>query len=231
MADLIDHRFYGRRKGRRMRVRQQQDFNQLLPKFSFNLPESSFCNPKLFFSRPTKDIWLEIGFGYGEHLAILAECNPDIGFIGCEVFENGIGHLLSAIAEKNMENIRIFPQPAQPLLQRLPDQSIGRIFLLFPDPWPKKRHARRRFVQPETIEILGRILKEGGELRMASDDPGLITWITEHMMRSQDFRWLADSAGDWLARPADWPSSRYEEKAINKGIQPVYWRFERSSRI
>ncbi len=226
---LIDSRFYGRRKGRPMRVQRQHDFNELLPKFSFELPAGAF-NPAVLFPFPVQGVWLEIGFGFGEHLAEMAKSFPQIGMIGCEVFENGVGNLLSTIGEKQLQNIRIFPKPAQSLLKILPEQSIDRVFLLFADPWPKKRHARRRFVNPENLALLAKILKDGGEFRLASDDHGLITWISEHMLKNQDFRWLAETADDWLKRPEGWPATRYEEKAIAKGIQPVYWRFERIAR-
>ena len=221
---------YGRRRGRRLRVGQQELLEELLPKIRIALPEAGErLDPDAVFEREAREVWLEIGFGGGEHLAWQAARHPEIGFIGAEFFLNGVVSLLGHLARGRIGNVRIHPDDARPLLKALPDRSIGRTFLLFPDPWPKARHARRRFVSPENTAELARILKPGAELRIASDDPGYVAWALEHLTRSPDFEWLARGPSDWRARPEDWPPTRYEEKAVRAGRKPVYLRFRRTA--
>ncbi|MDF2765250.1 MAG: tRNA ((46)-N7)-methyltransferase TrmB [Rhodospirillales bacterium] len=218
---------YGRRRGRRLRVGQQELLSELLPKLRIELPPSGGrLDPAALFP-DARDVWLEIGFGGGEHLAWQAARHPEIGFIGAEFFLNGVASLLGHLARGGIGNVRIHPDDARPLLKALPDRSIGRAFLLFPDPWPKARHARRRFVGPENLAELARILKPGAELRFASDDPGSVAWTLEHLTRSPDFEWLARGPSDWRVRPDDWPATRYEEKALKAGRRPAYLRFRR----
>jgi tRNA (guanine-N7-)-methyltransferase len=221
---------YGRRRGRRLRAGQQGLLAHLLPKLRIApTGPGERLDLAALFPAPTADVWLEIGFGGGEHLAWQAARHPGIGFIGAEFFLNGVASLLGHVARGGMGNVRIHPDDARPLLKALPDRGIGRAFLLFPDPWPKARHAGRRFVSPENIAELARILKPGGELRVASDDPGYIAWTLEHLTRSPDFEWLARGPADWRTRPEDWPPTRYEEKALNAGRKPAYLRFRRRS--
>ena len=217
---------YGRRRGRRLRAGQQELLAELLPKLRIALPErGERLDLAALFGPAIRDVWFEIGFGGGEHLAWQAERNPDVGFIGAEFFLNGVVSLLGHLARGGIGNVRIHPEDARPLLHALPDQSIGRAFLLFPDPWPKARHARRRFVSPDNLGELARILKPGAELRVASDDAGYIAWALEHLTRSPDFKWLAEGPADWRVRPEDWPPTRYEQKAVKAGRRPVYLRF------
>jgi tRNA (guanine-N7-)-methyltransferase len=177
---------YGRRRGRRLRVGQQELLEELLPKLRIALPEAGEpFGADALFGPEIRDLWLEIGFGGGEHLAWQAARHPEIGFIGAEFFLNGIASLLGHLARGGIGNVRIHPEDARPLLHALPDRSIGRAFLLFPDPWPKARHARRRFVGPENLAELARILKPGAELRIASDDPGYVAWALEHLTRAR----------------------------------------------
>jgi tRNA (guanine-N7-)-methyltransferase len=219
---------YGRRRGRRLRAGQQELLAELLPKLRIPLPAAGeWLDLAALFGPAIREVWLEIGFGGGEHLAWQAARHPEFGFIGAEFFLNGVASLLGHLARGGMGDVRIHPDDARPLLKALPDRSIGRAFLLFPDPWPKARHARRRFVSPESLAELARILKPGGELRIASDDPGYIAWTLEHLTRSPDFEWLARGPTDWRSRPADWPSTRYEEKALKEGRKPAYLRFRR----
>ncbi|HVJ34410.1 MAG TPA: tRNA (guanine(46)-N(7))-methyltransferase TrmB [Terriglobia bacterium] len=226
--------FYGRRKGRKLRSNQQGWMEELLPRLTIALPEDgSPLDPASLFPCKMDDIWLEIGFGGGEHLAAQAAAHPKIGFIGCEVFVNGIASLLGHLDHQRGEgqgsdNVRIYPEDARDLLARLPERSLGRLFLLFPDPWPKARHARRRFVNPGNLDLLARLLKPGAELRIGSDDPTYIGWALAHASNHPAFTWLAQSAADWQQRPADWPPSRYEQKAIRQGRQPAYFRFRRN---
>jgi tRNA (guanine-N7-)-methyltransferase len=219
---------YGRRRGRRLRVGQQALLEELLPKLRIALPEAGEpLDLVALFGPAIREVWLEIGFGGGEHLAWQAARHPEIGFIGAEFFLNGIASLLGHLARGGIENVRIHPEDARPLLHALPDRSIGRAFLLFPDPWPKARHARRRFVGPENLAELARILKPGAELRIASDDPGYVAWALEHLTRAPEFEWLARGPSDWRTRPEDWPATRYEEKALKAGRRPAYLRFRR----
>jgi tRNA (guanine-N7-)-methyltransferase len=227
-------KFYGRRKGRKLRVNQQGWLEDLLPRLAVTLPPAGdLLDPAQLFPRPMDDIWLEIGFGGGEHLAAQAVAHPGIGFIGCEVFLNGIASLLGHLDNQGSDdsagsNVRIYPEDARDLLMRLPDHCLGRLFLLFPDPWPKARHARRRFVNQANLDLLARLLKPGAELRIGSDDPTYIGWALAHASNHPAFTWLASTAADWQQRPADWPPSRYEQKAIRQGRQPAYFRFRRN---
>jgi tRNA (guanine-N7-)-methyltransferase len=179
------------------------------------------------FPRPVEAIWLEIGFGGGEHLAAQAEAHPEIGFIGCEVFENGIARLTTAISNRGLGNIRIHAEDARPLLAALPAGSIARTFLLFPDPWPKARHHKRRLVTRPTLDHLARIMPPGAELRLATDDPDYLAWMLEVATTHPAFQWTARTAADWRTRPADWPPTRYEEKALAAGRTPAFLRFVR----
>jgi tRNA (guanine-N7-)-methyltransferase len=222
-----DRRFYGRRKGRSLRKGQQHLIETLLPRLAIALPKSGKLDPRALFPHLPDEIWLEIGFGGGEHLAEQAHSHPEIGFIGCEVFLNGIATLLAQLSAREIENVRIHPEDARDLLDALPDASLDRVFLLFPDPWPKRRHAGRRFIQPGSLDLLARLMKPGAELRVASDDPTYIGWAMAHLVRHRAFRWAAQGPADWRARPPDWPQTRYESKALREGRQPIFLRFTR----
>lgn len=226
---MPDHRnnLYGRRRGRPIRAHKTALLDALLPRLRFTLPSSGMLDPAELFSRPVDDVWLEVGFGSGEHLAEQAVSHPAIGMIGCEPFINGVANLLQHIENRGLDSIRIYPDDARPVLDALPDRSIGRCFVLFADPWPKKRHHDRRFIGPENLARLARVLKPGAELRLASDDMRLLNWMFDHTWHHPDFEWLARSAADWRQRPADWPPSRYEQKAIAAGRTPVFLRFRR----
>jgi tRNA (guanine-N7-)-methyltransferase len=218
--------FHGRRKGRRLRAGQQRRLDDLLPALAIALPETGELDLARLFAKP-EAVWLEIGFGAGEHLAWQAERHPRIGLIGAEVFWNGVARLLAHAAERGLANLRVFPEDARALLEALPAGSIDRVFLLFPDPWPKQRHAKRRFVGRANLDRLARVLRPGAELRMASDDPGQIRWMLEQTLAHPEFAWLATGPGDWRERPADWPATRYEEKALAAGRRAAYLQFRR----
>ncbi len=221
---------YGRRHGKKLRPGRQALIERLLPKLRVVLPDSGALDARALFDRPVAEVWLEVGFGAGEHLAAQARAHPDIGMIGCEPFVNGVAGLLAKVAAEDLRNVRVLADDARPLLEALPEAAIGRLFVLFPDPWPKKRHHKRRFVNRANLEICARILRDGGELRIATDHPEHCRWILDHLRRHGAFEWLARRPGDWRARANDWPETRYEAKARAQGRQPVFLRFRRLPR-
>lgn len=191
-------------------------------------------DPRTLFGPEIREIWLEIGFGGGEHLAWQAAHNPEAGFLGCEPFINGVAKLVGEIDERGLANVRIHADDARFLLERLVPGSLARVFILYPDPWPKKRHNKRRFINPETLALLAAALAPGGELRFASDIPDYVAWTLAHIRRHNltgkgRFEWLAEAPSDWRNRPDDWPRTRYEAKAIREGRTPAYLRFRRAA--
>ena len=176
-----------------------------------------------------EDVWLEVGFGAGEHLLDQARSHPDVGLIGAEPYEAGVAKLLSKLAEAPPANILIHEGDARDIVSALPDASLGRVFILFPDPWPKTRHHKRRFVQVEMLDALARVMRPGAELRFASDDAGYLAWTLERLLAHLGFAWTARSAADWKIRPAGWPETRYEAKALHG--PPAYLCFVRSDRM
>ena len=223
------HVFHGRRKGRSLRAGRGRLLEELLPRIRVNLTEDRI-DPAALFEPLARDLWLEVGFGGGEHLAEQARNHPDVGMIGCEPFINGVARLLSEIDRDGLRNIRIRPDDARDLIDRLPDSSIGRVFVLFADPWPKARHGRRRFIGPENLDRLARVMKDGAELRLASDQMPLIRWMLFYVINHPDFEWNARGPRDWRSRPDDWPATRYEAKATGMGLACVYLTFRRRSR-
>ena len=171
---------------------------------------------------------LEVGFGGGEHLAEQARRNPDTGYIGCEPFENGVAKLLTQVQASRLRNVRVVPDDARDILVRLPDASLSFVFVLFPDPWPKLRHYKRRFIQTRTLDQIHRLLKPGGELRIATDHTDYGQWALMHLMRDNRFEWAATRAADWRVRPEDWVATRYEQKALKAGRSCIYLRFFRT---
>jgi tRNA (guanine-N7-)-methyltransferase len=219
--------FYGRRKGRPLRKGRQSLFDERLPRITIPLNEGPALDPATLFTPKKRAVWLEIGFGGGEHLAHQAADHPEVGFLGCEVFESGIASALSHIGERKLENVRIHPEDARLLLAALRPQSLDRVFLLFPDPWPKRRHAQRRFVNRGNLDRLAELIVEGGELRIASDDPTYIEWTLQHVPVHPAFQWQAQSPADWQQRPADAIETRYEKKAREAGRVPHFFKFTR----
>jgi tRNA (guanine-N7-)-methyltransferase len=202
----------------------------LLPRLAINLPPSGHLDIAALFGTARPSIWLEIGFGGGEHLAQLAEQHPQIGFIGCEVFENGIVKLLAQIELRRLGNIRIFADDARLIMATLPPAAVDRIFILFPDPWPKRRQHKRRIMSRATLDTLAEIMIDDAELRLATDDADYLSWILEHITAHPAFEWLARRPGDWRERPPDWPPTRYEAKARAAGRPPAYLRMRRRPR-
>ena len=174
--------------------------------------------------------WLEVGFGAGRHLAAQAAAHPHIAMIGCEPFINGVASLLSLIDAGGQENIRVFDDDARLLLDALPDAAIDRVFVLFPDPWPKTRHHKRRFISAGNLDSLSRVMKDGAELRFASDHMEYVRWTLDHVTRHPGFRWPARTARDWRLPPDDWFETRYQAKAREQGLPCVYLRFLRRPR-
>ncbi|MCW9035497.1 MAG: tRNA (guanosine(46)-N7)-methyltransferase TrmB [Rhodospirillales bacterium] len=226
-----DRRFYGRRSGHKLRSTRQKLVDELLPTIRVVAPsQGDSLDPNSLFETPVDDIWVEIGFGGGEHLAAQGEMNPTIGLIGCEPFINGVASALNHINEKNLKNVRILDDDARPLLEALPDASIGRMFILFPDPWPKTKHHRRRFISPENLDTIARLLKDNAQLRFGSDHTGYVRWALRHLTADNRFQWTAQKPSDWRTRPDDWPETRYEKKALKQGIKSSYLTFLRNAR-
>lgn len=184
-------------------------------------------DPRTLFGADIGEIWLEIGFGAGEHLAAQASRHPSIGLIGCEAYLNGIAALLPRLAAANLDNVRVFDDDARGLVGSIADASLARVYVLFPDPWPKARHRNRRLISPGIVGELARILRLGGELRIASDHPGYVRWILEHVTRDPSFAWMARSRSEWRIRPADAFETRYEQKALDRGAECTYLNFLR----
>jgi len=224
MTEIRPLRSYGRRKGKPLSARKERLIGELLPRL--RLDAEAAAHPRLsdLFQAHVGDVWLEIGFGSGEHLLWQVEHHKDVGFIGCEPFINGVASLLGAIEDRGIETIRIHDGDAREVLAWLPDGSIGRIFLLFPDPWPKKRQLKRRLLAPELVSELARVLRPGGEFRFASDDADYAAQALVLAQESAAFACTAE--GSRQQRPADWPETRYERKALSEDRKPTYlsWR-------
>ncbi|MFN3959482.1 MAG: tRNA (guanosine(46)-N7)-methyltransferase TrmB [Parvularculaceae bacterium] len=217
---------YGRTKGHPLRQRQQTLVDTLLPRLATPDPEHGPIDLKAMFPQASR-IELEIGFGGGEHLAWQAAQAPDAGFIGAEPFLNGVAQLLQKIDADDLANIRIRHGDARPLLEALPAGSLARIYVLHPDPWPKRRHAKRRIISPWFFNEAARVLRAGGALRVASDIPDYVRWTLMHAQNADAFDWTAERADDWRLRPDDWPQTRYEAKARREGRPPAYLVFRR----
>ena len=223
-----DLRSYGRRRGRKASPRQAALLAHELPRLALSLSDPSPARLGELFAPPVAEVWLEIGFGGAEHLLWQARANPDIGLIGCEPFEDGVVKALSAIEREKLANIRLHADDARPLLRWLPDASIARAFILFPDPWPKKRHHKRRLVSVPTLRDLARVMRPGAELRIATDIGEYARWILLAVREQDSFRWTAEGPRDWRERGADWPPTRYEQKALGEGRRCAYFRFRRA---
>jgi tRNA (guanine-N7-)-methyltransferase len=219
-------RSYGRRKARPLSGRKERLLAELLP--ALRLPLDAPPPPLAhLFDPPVNEVWLEIGFGSGEHLLWQAERNPNIGLIGCEPFINGLASALGRIERLDLRTIRLHDGDARDVLAWLPERSVARIFMLFPDPWPKKRHAKRRLLTPDAVAQIARVLRHGGELRFATDSGAYAGEALNGLLASGLFAWTAERAADWRERPADWPETRYEQKALREGRKPAYLSFRR----
>lgn len=216
---------FGRRKGKPLRAGQARQMEELLPRVAVDLAKlSAVCQQSKLSGR---DIWLEIGFGGGEHLASDAQAHPDVSFIGCEPFVNGVAKLLMQIDAQGLHNIRIHHGDAMDVLVALPNAALGKVNILYPDPWPKLRHRKRRFVSDRTLAELARVMRPGAQLRFATDIDDYAGWTLARILRSPDFEWPASSSADWLTPWAGWPGTRYEAKAFREGRSPAYLTFIR----
>ncbi len=211
--------FFGRRKGKKLRAGQDELVQNLLPAIRV-VPARDI--PGQFPDPQARETWLEIGFGGGEHLAAQARAHHDVNIVGCEPFVNGMAKLLAVVEQENLDNIRVWDDDITDLLPTLPAASFDRVYILYPDPWPKRRQRKRRLVSDENLEMLARVMKPGAELRFASDIDDYIGWVLARALRSPHFRWTATRADDWRKPYEGWPGTRYEAKAIREGRVPSY---------
>jgi tRNA (guanine-N7-)-methyltransferase len=217
-------RLYGRAKGHKLRAGQAALVEELLPRVA--VPETGELSSAALFGED-RPLELEIGFGAGEHLAGQAAARPAHGFIGCEPFLNGVVGALAHIRDQGLGNIRLHMGDALDVIERLPDASLSRVYLLHPDPWRKARHAKRRMINHGPLDLIAAKLKPGCEFRLGTDDPTYCRWSMMVMNQRRDFEWQAKSASDFLTRPADWPETRYERKARRQGHEVWYFRYLR----
>ncbi len=210
-----------------MSARQQHLLDQVLPRVSLPLGEACPRSLADLFSPSVSRVWLEIGFGGGEHLLWQARANADIGLIGCEVFEDGVVKVLAGVEEGGIGNVKVCDQDARALLRWLPAESVERVFILFPDPWPKKRHVKRRLINRALLDELGRVMVPAGELRIATDIGDYLRTILIAFQGHQAFHWHAEGPQDWSVRGPDWPGTRYEAKATREGRKRYFLRFLR----
>jgi tRNA (guanine-N7-)-methyltransferase len=219
--------FFGRRKGHPLRARQVALFDTLLPRIAPDLAKPPPADLSALFATPLDEVRLEIGFGGAEHLIAQALANSRSGFIGSDAFVNAIGKALTAIEDNALGNIRLHFGDASALIDWLPAGSLARIDLLYPDPWPKRRHWKRRFIQDDSLARLARILRPGGELRFATDIADYAAWALARVLRSKDFIWTAEAASDWRKAWPDFSGTRYEAKAMREDRVPAYFIFRR----
>lgn len=233
-------KFFGRRKGRVVRKAKQFLLDELLPQMKIS-EKTDFIKDNLFSERK-EEYCLEIGFGDGQHIYGQAKKNPQNGYIGVEVFKNGVANLLTLIsgikegnqlpeeislADYEVKNIRVYDDDVRLLFQNIPDGFFDKVFLLFPDPWPKKKHASRRFVNPDNLREVSRVLRKGGLFRIATDHPIYKRHVLRTMYEARDFVWLAKCGNDWRYEPSDWVRTKYQQKALREGRRPVFFDYQK----
>jgi tRNA (guanine-N7-)-methyltransferase len=219
--------FFGRRKGHPLKARQAALIETLLPRVGLDLTSPTPADLPSLFPRPVDEVRLEIGFGGAEHLIAQAKANPRTGFIGTDAFINGVAKALAAIDENKLDNVRLYFGDASALLAWLPAGGLARVDLLDPDPWPKRRHWKRRFIQDDSLLRLARVLRPGGELRFATDIADYAVYALVRVLRSSDFAWTAEQADDWRHPWPDFAGTRYEAKAKREGRMPAYFVFRK----
>lgn len=215
---------YGRSKGKALRAAQAHRVETILPGISIDL-DALKAGPAALFARPMQEFRLEIGFGGGEHLAAMARAHPQIGFLGVEPFLNGVAKLLGTLEAEGLDNIRLLRGDARDVLKALPDASLAMVYLLYPDPWPKRRQRKRRIVDPVFLNAVARVVIPGGEFRFASDIDDYVGWTLARIQPDARFAWTARHADDWRQPWDGWHRTRYEDKAIREGRMPTYLRF------
>ena len=219
--------FFGRRKGKHLRDAQAAAIATLMPTLGVDLANPAPAPLSALWPRQVARTRLEIGFGAGEHLLHRATSEPDTGFIGVEPFVTSMGKMLLELEERGLDNIRVYDDDATRVLDWLPDACLDRIDLLYPDPWPKRRHWKRRFVGPANVARFARVLKPGGHFSFASDIDTYVNWTLTHLLADARFEWLAEKADDWRLPWQGWPGTRYEAKAFREGRVPAYLTFRR----
>jgi len=220
--------FFGRRKGRPLRDQQAAGLEEGLSTYGLELTAAAPADLCQLFASQVEEVRLEIGFGGGEHLLFRARQNPQVGFIGVEPFVNGMAKVTAALAADPLGNVRLFSEDATRLLDWLPSGGLAAIDLLYPDPWPKKRHWKRRFVGAQNLQRFARVLRPGGAFRFASDIDTYVNWTLQHCEAHPDFEWTARTADDWHKPYEGWPGTRYEAKALREGRAPAYLTFRRA---
>jgi tRNA (guanine-N7-)-methyltransferase len=221
--------FFGRRKGHKLRLHQADLIEHLLPRLALDIGSPGPTDLAALFDAPVESVRLEIGFGGGEHLIAEARAFPKTGFIGCEPYVNGMAKILAQIEAQGIGNIRLFAGDAAELLAWAPRRSLARIDLIHPDPWPKRRHWKRRFVQDATITAMARVLVPDGEFRFVSDIGDYCAWTLAHLLRAPDFIWTAEQASDWRLPWVGYTMTRYGRKAEREGRRAAYLRFRKTS--
>jgi tRNA (guanine-N7-)-methyltransferase len=221
-AQQTTRAFFGRRKGHKLRRRQAELLETLLPRLAIDLSRSAPSDLSALFPVTVEEVALEIGFGGGENMIAQAESRPNVGVIGVEPFVNGMAKALAAIDSRRLMNVRLHFDDAVSLMAWLPEASLARIDLIHPDPWPKRRHWKRRFVQDATLSQLARILRRGGEFRFVTDIADYAAWTLQRLMRSSDFEWTAQSADDWRRAWPDFAGTRYHAKAALEKRSPCF---------
>ncbi|GIL02840.1 MAG: tRNA (guanine-N(7)-)-methyltransferase [Alphaproteobacteria bacterium] len=219
--------FYGRRRGKTLRASQARLVETLLPRLRIDIARAPPGDLGTLFAGPVRAVHLEIGIGGGERLIHAAAAAPDIGHIGVEPFVNGLAKALAGIAASGIANVRLFDEDATRLLDWLPGASLARVELLYPDPWPKRRHWKRRFVNRANLDRIVRVLRPGGQFRFASDIDGYVNWTLRHALAHPDLEWTAMRPADWREPWPGWVRTRYETKAIAAGRRPTYLTFMR----
>ncbi|HEY6632457.1 MAG TPA: tRNA (guanosine(46)-N(7))-methyltransferase TrmB [Rhizobiaceae bacterium] len=220
--------FFGRRRGKTIRPVQAMALAEGLAHYRLDLGEPAPADIRTLFPSEVSDVRLEIGFGGGEHLRHEAARLPGTGFIGVEPFVNSMAKMMVAVAETPLANLRVFDDDATRLLDWLPESSLAGIDLLYPDPWPKKKHWKRRFVSPVNLDRFARVLRKGGVFRFASDIDSYVNWTLLHVAAHGGLVWEASDADDWRKPYAGWPGTRYEAKAFREARTPAYLTFRRT---
>lgn len=227
MTDFYDGSFYGRRKGKPLTPRQSTLMETDMPRLRLDPSVPAPADLASLFEAPVREVWLEVGFGGGEHLLHRARENPDVGIIGIEPFSTSMGKALVEVVDGGLKNVRLYDDDAVQILDWLPEASLSLAYQLYPDPWHKKRHWKRRFISPKNLDRYARALRPGSQFRFASDIDTYVDWTLRHIRDHEAFEWAAETADDWRQPWAGWPGTRYEAKALREGRVPRYLTFLR----